>query len=49
VIEIAEGIEHQPNWPPDKTFNEILKLGFADKIIDNEDHEYVRQLRGLSD
>jgi hypothetical protein len=52
TVETAEpdgGIDHEPNWPIDKTFNDLLKLGFADKIIDNEDHDYVRQLRGLSD
>ena len=48
VIETAEGIDHAPNWP-DKTFEELLKLGFDGKIIDNDEHEYVRQLRGLSD
>jgi hypothetical protein len=48
VIETAEGIEHDPMWP-DKTFEELLKLGFDGKVIDNEDHPYVRQLRGLLD
>jgi hypothetical protein len=47
MIETAEGIDHQPIWP-DKSFNELLKLGFADKIIDSEEHAYVRQLRGLT-
>jgi len=28
---------------------ELLKLAFADKVIDNEDHPYVRQLRGVFD
>jgi hypothetical protein len=50
VIEVAEGIDHEPHWPECKTsFNDLLKLGFDGKILDNEDHEYVRQLRGLSD
>jgi hypothetical protein len=48
TVETAEGIDHQPYWP-DKTFNELLKLGFDGKIIDSEDHPYVRQLRGLID
>ena len=48
VVETAEGINHEPNWP-DTTFEELLKLGFDGKIIDSEDHSYVRQLRGLSD
>jgi hypothetical protein len=48
AVETAEGIDHKPVWP-DKTFNELLKLGFDGKVIDNEDHPYVRQLRGLLD
>jgi hypothetical protein len=47
-IEIAEGIAPQPVWP-EKDFGELLKLGFDGKIIDNEDHPYVRRLRGLVD
>jgi hypothetical protein len=45
-VEVAERITATPNWP-DKTFEELLKLGFAEKILDSEDHDYVRQLRGL--
>ena len=48
AIEIAEGLDHQPMWP-DKSFEELLKLGFDGKVIDNEDHSYVRRLRGLID
>ena len=47
-IEVAEGIDHEPDWPA-KTFNELLKLGFDGKVIDHEDHPYVRRLRGLID
>jgi hypothetical protein len=47
-IETAEGLDHEPVWP-DKPFAELLKLGFDGKIIDNEDHAYVRRLRGLAD
>jgi hypothetical protein len=43
-----EGIKHDPVWPP-KTFEELLKIAFDGKIIDNEDHPYVRRLRGLLD
>jgi hypothetical protein len=48
VVETAEGINHTPTWP-DKSFEDLLKLGFDGKVIDNEDHAYVRQLRGLLD
>lgn len=50
VIETAEDFDMkiEPIWP-DKTFGELLKLAFDGKIIDNEDHPYVRRLRGLLD
>jgi len=47
-VETAENIDKEPVWP-DKDFASLLKIGFADKVIDNEDHPYVRQLRGLAD
>jgi hypothetical protein len=45
-VETAESIAKEPIWP-DKTMGELLKLAFADKIIDNEEHPYVLQLRGV--
>jgi hypothetical protein len=48
VVETAEQIHHAPVWPP-KTFEELLKVGFDGKIVDNEDHPYVRRLRGILD
>jgi hypothetical protein len=47
-IETAEGIEIEPTWPKGE-FKELLKIGFADRIIDNQDHYYVRRLRGMLD
>jgi len=47
TVEGAEGIDHAPTWPADLTFEQILKLAFDGRVIDNEDHPYVRQLRGL--
>jgi hypothetical protein len=41
-------INREPVWPQ-KTFEELLKIAFDGKIIDNEDHPYVRRLRGLVD
>jgi len=38
----------EPLWPKE-SFGELLKIGFADAIVDNEDHYYVRKLRGLID
>ena len=47
-IEVAEGIDHEPTWP-EKDFGELLKLAFDGKVIDSEEHPYVRRLRGLID
>jgi hypothetical protein len=34
-----------PEWP-DIEFNEILKIAFRDKIIDDTNHPVLKQLRG---
>lgn len=47
-VEPAENIDKDPTWP-NKTFQELLKIGFSDKVTDNEDHPYVRRLRGILD
>jgi hypothetical protein len=54
VVESAtekDGINNNPVDPvwPQKTFEELLKIAFDGRIIDNEDHSYVRRLRGLPD
>jgi hypothetical protein len=38
----------EPTWPKE-SFELLLKIGFADCIVDNEDHYYVRRLRGIVD
>jgi hypothetical protein len=43
----AEGHLSEPEWPADKSFNDLLTIGFADRIIMSEDHPVVRALRGL--
>jgi hypothetical protein len=48
-VVVAEGINTEPNWPTDRSFNDLLKLGFADKIINTPEHPYVMRLRGLAD
>jgi hypothetical protein len=45
-VEIAEDMDKEPVWP-DKKLSELLKIAFADRLIDNEDHPYVRRLRGI--
>lgn len=45
IIEAAVELS-EPAWP-NKTFAELLKLGFKDRIIDTADHPIVRRLRGM--
>jgi hypothetical protein len=45
----AEGINTEPVWPTDRTFRDLLRLGFADKIVADPEHAYVHRLRGLAD
>src|SRR5215813_12235783 len=47
-VEKAEDIDIEPTWPKE-SFEELLKIGFADVIVDNQDHYYVRWLRGIID
>jgi hypothetical protein len=46
VVEPAEGVDVEPVWPAEN-FGQLLKIGFAGKIIDNANHEFMLQLRGL--
>ena len=48
-VAVAEGINTEPLWPDNLDIGNLLKLGFADKIITTPEHPYVRQLRGLAD
>jgi hypothetical protein len=46
-VEVAERADdRKPVWPTE-SFETLLKLAFAGRIIDNDEHEYVRQLRGI--
>jgi hypothetical protein len=47
-VRAAEGNLAEPEWPTDKTFNDLLTIAFADKIIMSADHPIVRTLRGLA-
>jgi hypothetical protein len=47
-IRQAEGKLPEPEWPTDKTFNDLLAIAFSDKIIMSSDHPIVRALRGLA-
>jgi hypothetical protein len=48
-VVVAEGINTEPNWPTDRSLADLLRLGFADKIISSPEHPYVMQLRGLAE
>jgi hypothetical protein len=44
---LAEGKLPAPRFP-DKPFPDLLALGFNNRLIDNEDHHVIRQMRGLT-
>jgi hypothetical protein len=48
-LAIAENINMLPIWADDLKLSNSLKLGFRDKTIVDEDHPYMRQLRGLTE
>jgi hypothetical protein len=52
-VAVTDGIKMDPSWPTDKPLPEwlrdLLRLGFADKIIASPEHPYVKQLRGIAD
>jgi hypothetical protein len=47
-LSVAEGIETPPSWPADLNLSRNLKIGFRDKTIVDNEHSYMRQLRGLT-
>ena len=48
-LAIAENINMSPIWTEGLKLSNSLKFGFRDKTIVDEDHPYMRQLRGLTD
>jgi hypothetical protein len=42
----ATGVLQDPTWP-ELSFNELLRIAFRDRVIDNVDHPVVKRLRGL--
>jgi hypothetical protein len=47
-LAVAEGLNTEPLWPDNLNLANLLKLGFAEKIISSPEHSYVMQLRGLT-
>lgn len=48
LYDVVEAVDHliEPEWPPDLTFRDMLKLCFKDRFIDTLDHPILRALRG---
>jgi hypothetical protein len=44
-VAVASGQVAEPVWP-DNTFQEIIKIGFRDKMISDWDHPVLKRLRG---
>lgn len=42
----ATGNIPEPEWPADKTLEDLLNIAFKDRIIDSHDHPVVKRLRG---
>jgi hypothetical protein len=42
----ANGVLQDPTWP-ELPFNELLRIAFRGRIIDNPEHPVVKRLRGL--
>ena len=34
----------EPEWPTDKTFNDILRIAFKDRLIETVDHPVIQRL-----
>jgi hypothetical protein len=43
----AAGTIPDPEWP-DLPFQELLRIGFRDRLVDRTDHAVVKRLRGLA-
>jgi hypothetical protein len=48
-LSVAENINTSPLYQEGLQLSNSLKLGFREKTIADEDHSYMRQLRGLTD
>jgi hypothetical protein len=42
----ATGTLQDPTWP-ELSFNELLRIAFRDRVVDNIGHPVVKRLRGL--
>ena len=44
----AAGTLHEPLWPQDIDFNELVRIAFKGRIISEPDHPVLKRLRGES-
>ena len=45
-IDVAMGAFPDPVWPSGLTFQDLLKIAFKGKMIEDLDHPVLRRLRG---
>lgn len=43
-ISVATAKIPEPEWPTDKTFNDILRIAFKDRVIETVDHTVIQRL-----
>ena len=46
-MSVAESVMTEPMWP-DASYQELIKLGFRDRLITTMDHPVIKRLRGLA-
>jgi hypothetical protein len=44
-IFVAEAVIAEPEWPK-VSFQELLRIGFRDRLVDDLDHAVLKRLRG---
>jgi hypothetical protein len=46
-ITVADGITVDPTWP-EVTYQELLRIGYRDRMIATLQHAVIKRLRGLT-
>ena len=46
-MSVAESVMSEPTWP-EKTYQDLIKLAFRDRLITSLDHPVIKRLRGLT-
>ena len=45
-VSVATAKLPEPEWPTDKSFNDILRIAFKDRLIETVDHPVIQRLLG---